>query len=477
MGKIIDSLYDYVKKDYIFFTTPGHKKEVPFKDIDNLLDLDLTEIKGLDNLHNSSGCIKESMEFLSEFYNSYKSYYLLNGSTSGIHIMIFSCFNENDKVLVERGCHKSIINTFLLRKLKVLFIDREKYTMDILMPKGKKFINYDKEDMLLHDIKDKFKEDPDIKGVILTNPNYYGFYVNQEPIYKYLKDKGAFLLIDGAHGAHIRGFNKEILCINEFSDMSVMSAHKTLGCLTQGAYLHLNNKLLSENVSEYFNIFMTTSPSYLIMAFLENSIYDSIHKDGYIDKCRYIKEITPPSINYLDNKEVRLSTKNNFYHDDTRITLTLNDYSGKSFYEYLFKNNIVSEMNFINGVILIPTYNTKDYEFHSLYNVIRNFNPKIKEDNKILDMIPYVHNIKNIKELDPYEVKDKPYEFIEISKSFDRITYSDVFLYPPGTPILFRGERISHEHIDIILEYLNLNYEVNGVYDNIYFKVLKGIKL
>ena len=88
--------------------------------VENILKYDLTEVDGLDNLHNPKECIKNSLNVLSEFYESLKSYYLVNGSTSGIHTMIFSCFNDYDEVLVERGCHKSIIDAIFINIIQQL---------------------------------------------------------------------------------------------------------------------------------------------------------------------------------------------------------------------------------------------------------------------------------------------------------------------------------------------------------------------
>ena len=78
----------------------------------------------MDNLHNPKGIIKESQIKLSELYGSKKSYFLVNGSSSGNMIMIFSSFEEGDKVIVDRGCHKSIFNTIIIRKLKAIYVKK-----------------------------------------------------------------------------------------------------------------------------------------------------------------------------------------------------------------------------------------------------------------------------------------------------------------------------------------------------------------
>lgn len=41
--------------------------------------------------------------------------------------MIFSCFKEEDKIIVERNCHRSIFNGIIMRKLKPIYIKNKVY--------------------------------------------------------------------------------------------------------------------------------------------------------------------------------------------------------------------------------------------------------------------------------------------------------------------------------------------------------------
>ncbi|NYC95978.1 arginine/lysine/ornithine decarboxylase [Clostridium acetobutylicum] len=126
---IIDGIMKYISEKNNLFCTPGHKGGRGFANseggrslYENIIKIDLTEVDGLDNLHDPQGIIKESEERLRDLYESKKSYFLVNGSTSGNLAMIFSCFNEGDKVIVERNCHKSIFNGIILRKLNPVYI-------------------------------------------------------------------------------------------------------------------------------------------------------------------------------------------------------------------------------------------------------------------------------------------------------------------------------------------------------------------
>jgi len=88
---IIYGLETYIKKNYAPFSMPGHKRGRAFQDelTTLILNGDITEVDGLDNLQNPQGIIREALDKLSECYGSYKSYFLVNGSTSGNLTMIF----------------------------------------------------------------------------------------------------------------------------------------------------------------------------------------------------------------------------------------------------------------------------------------------------------------------------------------------------------------------------------------------------
>ena len=126
---MLEGLLNYMKENNAPFSMPGHKSGRAFMRTaegkalqEVMLQGDITEVEGLDNYHDPKGIIKEGQRLLKELYGSEESYFLVNGSTSGNLVMIFSSFNEGDKILVERNCHKSIFNAIILRKLQPIYI-------------------------------------------------------------------------------------------------------------------------------------------------------------------------------------------------------------------------------------------------------------------------------------------------------------------------------------------------------------------
>lgn len=458
---LLEELLKYKEEENLILSMPGNKSGKAFlrdelgKNFKSTLgDLDITEVDPLDNLHAPEGVIKEAQELLRETYKAKKAYFLVNGSTSGNLISIFSAFKEGDEVLVERNCHKSIYNALILRKLKVIYIDSNyNDSLGIFMP-----INED-------NIKIALKKANNPKGIILTNPNYYGIISNLEEIIKELKANGLKVIIDSAHGAHF-GFSESLpKSVVALGDYVVLSAHKTLPSLTQGGYLIVNEE--NENVEFYLKVFMTTSPSYLIMASLDYARYylDNYAKEDYNNLIKLSEEYKDKINNTKKVKILDLEDINGNYEiDKSRYVMVLEDgYSGHKLLEYLRSKKMQAEMSFLKGVVLILSPSNTKEDFEKILESIKDLDMNLLKEDKIEFR---KRNIDSIKALEPFEVFDLKGELVSIEEAIDRIAKDFIVPYPPGIPLVLPGEVITKEAINIIKEYLNNNLSVLGVSNN-----------
>lgn len=100
---------------------PGHKRNHKFQ-MKNPYELDVTEVPGLDNLHQPEGVIRELMDQIAEEYRSEASFLLVNGSTCGILAAITACCRRGDRILVARNCHKAVYNAIRLLELRPVYV-------------------------------------------------------------------------------------------------------------------------------------------------------------------------------------------------------------------------------------------------------------------------------------------------------------------------------------------------------------------
>ena len=131
------------------------------------------------------------------------------------------------------------------------------------------------------ELKDAMANNPDIKGVIMTSPTYEGVVSDIHGIASILHENKKILIVDEAHGAHFvfhESFPRS--AVTEGADIVVNSLHKTLPALTQTALLHLNGNLINrERVKAFWNIYQTTSPSYVLMGSI-SACFDLIGSEG-----------------------------------------------------------------------------------------------------------------------------------------------------------------------------------------------------
>ena len=467
---LVEGVLKYIKEKNIPFCMPGHKNGLGFlrtlqgtELYENLIKGDITEVDGLDNLHCSEGIIKESQQLLSEYYGSIKSYFLVNGSTSGNLAMIFSCFNEGDKIIVERNCHRSIFNAIIMRKLKPVYIKNKihlKY--DAPLP-------LDKEHFLC-----LINDNKDAKGIIVTYPNYYGICFDLQYVIGIAKKYDMKVLVDAAHGAH---FGASVLLpdnpLKMGANMAVMSAHKTLPSLTQTAFLHVGEGIDINKVDFYVSAFLSTSPSYMLLCSMDYARYyiQEYGKNDYeklIKLCQFYRD----KINSLGKfyvlgpKDLHDITQN-YNEDNNKYTMDLTryilnvhkGYSGHKLLEYLRVNKVQAEMSDSRNVVLIfSPFNTQQ-DFQNLYVALENCDMNTLKQEYV-DLIDY-EMPRNI--MYPYEVMNREKTMVEVEDLVDKISAVAIVPYPPGIPIVMPGEILDVNTIAVIKYYLQCNVTVLGI--------------
>ncbi|KZL89966.1 aminotransferase class I/II-fold pyridoxal phosphate-dependent enzyme [Clostridium magnum] len=477
---ILEGILKYVKEENISFCMPGHKGGRGFANtpigkefIESFLKCDVTEVDGLDNLHNSEGIIKEAQQLLSDFYGSKKSYFLVNGSTSGNLAMIFSCFNEGDKIIVERNCHRSIFNAIIMRKLRPV------YVKNIIIERLNAPLSMD-----LEHFSQVLDNNRDAKGIVVTYPNYYGICGNLKYIIEQGNKHGIRVLVDSAHGSHF-GIHENLpeSAVRLGADMIVTSTHKTLPSLTQTSYLHINNGQDIKKTDFYVSALLSTSPSYLFLCAMDYARFylNKYGKEQYgriLDICSYyrnkINEIEgiyilgKEDINSFNQYINKTRQINDYTYgidtildiDTTRYVINLRSgYSGHLLLKYLKKHGIQGEMSDNSNVVLIFSPFNDETEFKKLYTVLKKCN---LDELKDKDVSIVNFDIPKI-ELLPYEVMEKEKEYETLQESLGRISGSNIVPYPPGVPILVMGEVIDKNCLDAIFYCKNNGLDILGI--------------
>ncbi|MFE1246257.1 aminotransferase class I/II-fold pyridoxal phosphate-dependent enzyme [Fictibacillus sp. NPDC058756] len=441
---LYEALIKHTKNNKWSFHVPGHKNGHIFEKtakpfFQPVLSLDATELTGLDDLHHPEGAILEAQELLSSFYKVKRSYFLIGGSTSGNLAMILSSFIQGDIVLVQRNCHKSVLNGLELAGVKPVLLSPE-MDEDGGFPLG----------VSLDTVRKAIKSYPEFKGIILTNPTYYGLQQGIEDIAEVIHAHNGIVLVDEAHGAHFGLKNMPHSAIHRGADIVVQSAHKTLPALTMGAFLHVN----SDQVDEYrllqaLQIVQSSSPSYLIMASLDLSrLYMENLSDADLDNIILQADDFRVFINSLDHLHT-VKTPAGYILDPLKITVQSDkDISGFELQHLFEEAGLFTELADDRNVLLILPLGTINgltelkkvfYKISEKLSLYKNRTEKIQT----VSLFPPISTLG----LCYSDMKRMRVKHVQIEDAEGYAAAEAVIPYPPGIPLIAKGEKITSESI------------------------------
>ena len=463
---IANGLCEYLKEFHGVWHMPGHKRKngdflrskgenpnLSMIDtvLDNLHNIDVTEVPGLDDLHNPMGIIYESEKELASVYGTFASYYLVNGSTGGILAAVASCVSQKGKIIVADNCHKSVHNIACLLKLDACYVKSEAL-----------FENAGEA------IKTICNDNPEAKAVVVTSPTYEGVFLDINIISEIVHNAGMKLIVDEAHGAHLPFIKslKKYSAIYNGADVVIQSLHKTLPSMTQTAILHVMDENLDADIRRYLSVFMSSSPSYIMLCDMERAI-DIAQNYNYE---AYMTKLMATRKKLLELKNITLKeVRKNFdmeklNSDPTRLVLSAKAPITGAGFEKLLSDEygIVCEMSGIDYVVLISTFFDSDEDFDYLYNSLKkiddnydNYIKKIKDIENETDQV-YTFNAN---------CSDKAYikEMIGTLNALEGEAAKDnIYVYPPGIYIVKKGEVYTRKKLDELILHVRQGRQLLG---------------
>ena len=452
---LIEFIKAHQDRERASFHMPGHKGKAFFTKngyadfTDLMIDGDLTEIEGADNLFKAEGILRETMNRYKTMYGAKQAFMLVGGSSAGIMASVMSLISRGDTLIMASNCHKSVYNALMLSKGKAVFVAPE-----ILDEYGIA------SEISADSIAEALEKQAEAKAVIITSPNYYGVCSDIDKIAEIVHAQGKILIVDEAHGAHLTFMDghadssidgekfqgyvaRSLAAENRGADIVVISTHKTLASFTQTAILLVcSDRVDVDAIANNLQILQSSSPSYILMASLDmNARIIEEHGRKLFDKWQadldYVYEELR-KINGLELLDMPLM-------DRTKLVFSFHNL-GISGYELdglLREKGIFCELSDSRFVM--------DYEI--LISELRKIADekacedldtcvKPKKDNKALMEELYRHE----------KIFDVPTEseWLKPSECEGRISVRAVIPYPPGIPIIVPGERIDTRKLNVI---------------------------
>lgn len=476
---LFDALLKHSNRHPIQFHIPGHKKgqgvDPAFREFvgDNILSIDLINIAPLDDLHSPKGAIKKAQELAAEAFGADHTYFSVQGTTGAIMTMILSVVGPNDKILVPRNVHKSIMSAIVFAGAIPIFIHPE-VDPELGISHG----------ISAEAVEKALVEYPDAKAVLVINPTYFGVAADLKRIVEIAHERQIPVLVDEAHGVHIH-FHKSlpVSAMAAGADMAATSVHKLGGSMTQSSVLNVREGLVSaKRVQSTLSMLTTTSTSYPILASLDTARRQlAINGADLIDRTIRLANDARKRINKIPHlhcvgREL-LKTSATFDMDPTKLLISVKNLgiTGHQAEEWLRENaNIEIELSDLYNILCLVTIGDSRKELNLLVNALQRMSEAYDNEAAIVEPIVLLPDIPRLA-MTPRDAFYASTEVVKIDEAVGRISAEFIMVYPPGIPIFIPGEIITQENI----EYIHMNVEaglpVQGPEDDT-LKLLRVIK-
>lgn len=417
------------------FHMPGHKGKAFFPPLDGVYAIDFTETDATGNLYADTPGILQQAEARAGAYFGGHCHFLTCGATQGVKAMLGS-YAMGQTVLFDRNTHKSVVDACVQLDITPQYIQPE-FLPEYGVTAG--FNLSTLEEILLHN--------PKISAFFVTSPTYYGYIHNLESIVTVCHRHGVTVLVDSAHGSHLRmcGLPDPIF---QGADCVVYSAHKTLDALTQGAYLVFQDESMDTPLKRFSAFFGTTSPSYPILVSLDIARQNAQQAEpeaiaALIEQCQCVR-----------SQFQTLGLGSPCLGDPLRIVLS-SPFASR-FNDFYLKNGLVPELCDGRNIVFIVTPRDTATELQQISQLAAACISQISMADYKADFPPPPP--LPVAALSPRAAFFSPMKTLPLQGAIGRIIGENLFLYPPGVPILAIGERID----EISLEYLRrIRYNID----------------
>ena len=457
---LADAVDGYGKENRVSFHVPGHKGSAfasGFRSVFNhdLLRYDLTELPGLDDYHHPVSVIADAQECAAQLFGAEETFFLTNGTTSGLIAAIAAVSSEENTVIMERNSHECTTRGLILSGASPYYVYND-FDENTGLPTG----------ISCEQVNNAIRNCPSPAAIVLTHPSYYGTYSDLQAIVDTAHQAGVVVIVDEAHGAQL-SFTKQRgipSALSTGADIVVQSTHKMLGSLTQSSMLHVQGSLVDRNRLRFYISFMhSTSPSYLLMTSLDliracmgehgNDIWETIIRAVRDTRARLNRlsgVSCPRFFKGCDGEEHELEAArlliSAWNHGLTGIELSR-----------ILASQYQMDVEFSGlqyAVILLGAGSTEE-DLNRLFDALEQI---IEKPSKVMDAVTeqqlsLFHEAGTLRPdrgMTPRQAVGARLLELSGEHAEGMVSARDISLYPPGVPVIRTGEMISREIVEFV---------------------------
>lgn len=468
---LVEAMLAYKQAGVYPLHTPGHKggrglaAELGELFPATALELDVSLMSELDDLHQPTGCLAKAQQLAAELYGAERSFFAVNGTTEAIHAMLLCALQPGDKVLVPRNAHRSVAGGLILGDLQAVFLAPEyDDTFGIntqVTPTA---------------VVAALTKDPQIKALLVTSPNYYGMAADLAQLAHIAQQYGVLLLVDEAHGAHL-GFSKLLppSALACGADACAQSTHKLLGAWTQCSMLHVRGPRIDlERAAQTMSLLTSTSPNYLLMASLDAARGQmAANGEKLVQGALSAAQALRQRLESFDGLRVLdascVGRNGVFALDLTKVTVNVAAWGLTGIFvgAFLRQRGVAVELVDRTNVLFLVTYADASREFEQIVQQVAAAFTELEQLKTAPltvvepDTLPLSTTVLGLR-----QAFYAPVTTLAFATSEGRVAAEQVSFYPPGIPVLLPGELITWEIINYCQKMLALGLPVSGPRDS-----------
>jgi arginine decarboxylase len=228
------------------------------------------------------GALLSGEKEAAHLFRADRSYFVTNGTSMSNHIAIRAIVRRNDVVIVDRNCHKSILNALIMTGAIPVFLLPNRNGHGMIGP-------VKSSEMTRESVAQHIADNPLVPSgtqpalAVLTNSTYDGTMYNAPRAVAALGESSDVVLMDEAwiSYAPFHPLFNSGWALGSTIDragptvLSTTSLHKTLVALSQGSLLNLREgrrAMPHDRFNEAFLLHTSTSPQYSILASIDVAV-------------------------------------------------------------------------------------------------------------------------------------------------------------------------------------------------------------
>lgn len=465
---LAEAMKKYAAGGALAFHTPGHKQGLGAHEMLRQLITaeglreEVALMSELDNLHHPDGCILEAEQLAAKLWGADEAFFMVNGTTSAIHTMLMSALSPGDEVLVPRNAHRSITSGLVLTGARPVYLQPERDDrLGIAMGVTKETVRR------------AIEAHPSARALVVVYPTYYGVATDLSEIVKIAHLHDMPVLVDEAHGAHLR-FSDELPpdAIASGADLVAQSTHKLLGSLTQTSMLFAKKgRIPIGRIRRSASLLTSTSTNYLLLASLDIARLQ-MEEEGRervaraLSLARNIRQAVNEASGLWAFGPEYMKKPGAAALDEMKVTVQVTDlgFTGAEAEQILrWEYGIQSELADAHNVLFIISMADTEEVAHRLVDALADF--AAKHSKKAVPRPIMGAPPEPVLRLTPREAFFAKTEVVDFSDSVGRVSAEEITFYPPGIPVLSPGEEVTPDVLAYVSETATLGLRVTGPED------------